>query len=159
MLTFDLKQFRASHGLATSYYKTKASYFLLSSTNFHISIIYYKKKISFFFLSHCSLPSHNHSSLHVAPIYFSLLFSHGSNTKPSLWMKKKKNHGMAMLICGSRVLKMWKSYKYKNYHGICMDFLSKKKKNICSTNPKRKIIVATSHLSKPDGQVGVIVLW
>ena len=33
------------------------------------------------------------------------------------------------------------------------------KKKLCYTNPKRKIVVATSHLSKPDGQVGVIVLW
>ena len=34
---------------------------------------------------------------------------------------------------------------------------NKKKKNY-STNPKRKIIVATSYLLKQDGQVGVIVL-
>ena len=40
-----------------------------------------------------------------------------------------------------------------------MDFFIKKKKKLCYTNPKRKIVVATSHLSKPDGQVGVIVLW
>ena len=38
-------------------------------------------------------------------------------------------------------------------------FYIKKKKKLCSTNPKCKIIAATSHLSKPDGQVGAIVLW
>ena len=38
-------------------------------------------------------------------------------------------------------------------------FFYQKKKKKSSTNPKRKIVVATSYLSKPDGQVGVIMLW
>ena len=40
-----------------------------------------------------------------------------------------------------------------------MDFYPKKKKYICSTNPKHKIVVAISYLSKQDDQAGVIVLW
>ena len=41
-----------------------------------------------------------------------------------------------------------------------MDFFNQKMKIVCcSTNRRRKIVVATSPLSKPDGQVGVNVLW
>ena len=39
------------------------------------------------------------------------------------------------------------------------EFFYPKKKKKSSTKPKRKIIVTTSYLSKPDGQVGIIVLW
>ena len=49
-----------------------------------------------------------------------------------------------------------KVIQIQNCHGIRMDL---KKKKLCSTNPKCKIVVATSHLSKPDGQVRAIVLW
>ena len=52
--------------------------------------LFFKKNFDFFFLSHSRFPSHNHSSLHVAPIHFSFLFSYGSNAKPSLFIKKKK---------------------------------------------------------------------
>ena len=72
-------------------------------------------------------------------------------------MKKKKkswNDNVEMWLKSPEDVKdiqiqklQWNTYAF---------FYPKKKS---STKPKRKIIVTTSYLSKPDGQVGIIVLW
>ena len=121
-------------------YNTDVSvWFSLSPVNFALLDQFFKFFFLFSFYLVRSLASYNsydklqssfaQSLLSSPPIYLSLLFSHGSNAEPFLW-KKKKKRGMALLRCGSRVLKMWKSYKYKNYHEIHMDFFIQKKKKM-----------------------------
>ena len=74
--------------LVINIYKIEAFYFFAKLHKFLRQHYLKKKNFWIFFFSHSSLPSHNHSSLHAAPIYFSLLFSHGSKAEPSLWEKK-----------------------------------------------------------------------
>ena len=78
-----------------------------------------------------------------------------------LYEKKKKkkswNGNVEMWLESCEDVKVIQIQKQPwNTYGF---FYPKKEKKLCYTNPKRKIVVATSHLSKLDGQVGVIVLW
>ena len=134
MLTFDLKQFRASHGLATSYYKTKASYFLLSSTNFHISIIYYKKKISFFFsLSLQSSFTQSLLSSCCPYLFLSFVFSRLKHKAFFMNEKKKKswNGNVDMWLKSPKDVKVVQIQKLPwNMYGF---FIPKKKKNAPQT--------------------------
>ena len=72
--------------------------------------------------------------------------------------KKKKswNGNVDMWLKSPKDVKVVQIQKLPwNMYGF---FIPKKKKK-CSTNPKHKIVVAISYLSKRDDQAGVIVLW
>ena len=118
--------------------------------------LFFKKIFDFFFSLTLSFSFTQSLISSRCPIHFSFLFSYGSNAKPSLFKKKKKS--IVERQCWDVAQESWRCERHtnkKNYHGIRMAFFIKKKKK-SSTNPKRKIVVATSYLSKPDGQVGVI---
>ena len=143
-------------------------WFSLSPVNFAWLDQFFKIFFLFSFYLVRSLASYNsydklqssfaQSLLSSPPIYLSLLFSHGSNAEPFLWKKKKNVESH----CWDVARDSWRCESHTNTKTTMKYIwisLSKKKKKKCSTDPKRKIVVATSYLSKPNGQVWVIVLW
>ena len=143
-------------------FRTPATDFLLLAPQFSISSLFYLNYFYFKWSTRSKPPS--------LPLQSSFAQSLLSSRCPYLflsfvfsWLKRRAFFMKKIIVewqCWDLAQESWRCESHTNtkttmkYVWI---FLSKKK--LCSTNPKCKIVVATSHLSKPDGQVGVIVLW